>query len=917
MSIDQDIANSAKQLEADVEINHQITHGGDTVEVPTEGGPVPSIRKRLKDIETEWAKTADPLADNLASTVQVTKGYKDDADTSAAEAAEEVPKVQAEGVKQVKTVTDQGAASVEQVKVEGSKQTGLVNSAGASNLNKVNAAGETAKQAASQAQAIANKFGDVDGAVTAATHQANRATAEADRAKEAATGVVTETGDKIKEIQAAGSAEVGKVNSAGAGQVTSIEKTGTEQLQAVSTVGNNKKQEITTTADGKIADINALIGGAEAIVDQAQTAANEAKEAEANATAIVHNDEGSVTPKAGAYPVADSNGHLDVNRTPLLAAMYPYSGVIGSINKGDLFTFYTDQDSTWANDLVIKARQFNINGRFVDKAQEIITLPKAESTAERAIAFDDIFLDWNGTVQTYRSITPHRTTTGYDRDAIATEHGYSKIQTGLYKTGETYALLLGRVARRNQGGYHPVYNLEGSCPYVSTSGRGCQWWNPDLDLPAQPKNQEQCFYFRRTDGVQVSNSGKIGGVGWQIPRPDKKPYDAIFADDFTPLYYSAKNVVDRQALLFDSFNRAVTGETFSSSEVNNSLVYECSILNSSGYPVFLNSNNLYRDKHFPKSCLKVVNLRTGTSWENMDFYFVSSGTETYIRHDLSDDIQIGDQIYIKLTPEVQEGVTNNLSTRPQFLMVDIIGSLDAMPEEWKTNGIPGNWLSVGEEGESLIPDGTSKNFKLSRKCLECHQVLKTVDKGVNWSNVTSSWKSNLEGNFNSQTDSATADTVYMVFYRTSANPFELADDQLMLLYSATVLATQLTPQHTSIGTNLIGKVLTGQGGGDVHQMQMDNSPFTFWGEYYQGNWHSQIQIAIRNSPTIKVYGGLDSDMNLRMFYKEIKNNGTQWGDDNKFNVVNKQSTVTDLNGETVIVGQKRLELPYQFDGVQY
>ena len=62
-------------------------------------------------------------------------------------------------------------------------------------------------------------------------------------------------------------------------------------------------------------------------------------------------------------------------------------------------------------------------------------------------------------------------------------------------------------------------------------------------------------------------------------------------------------------------------------------------------------------------------------------------------------------------------------------MCDIIGSLDAMPPEWKTEGLPGNWLATDEDGNSLIPDGTDKNFKLSRKCLECYQVLRTDDNG--------------------------------------------------------------------------------------------------------------------------------------------------------------------------------------------
>ena len=91
MSIDQDIVNNARQLATDVKINHDITNGDENTEVATEGGLVPSIRKRLKDIESEWAKTADPLADDLASTVQLTKDYKNDAANSAVLVTETLP----------------------------------------------------------------------------------------------------------------------------------------------------------------------------------------------------------------------------------------------------------------------------------------------------------------------------------------------------------------------------------------------------------------------------------------------------------------------------------------------------------------------------------------------------------------------------------------------------------------------------------------------------------------------------------------------------------------------------------------------------------------------------------------------------------------------------------------------------------
>lgn len=38
--------------------------------------------------------------------------------------------------------------------------------------------------------------------------------------------------------------------------------------------------------------------------------------------------------------------------------------------------------------------------------------------------------------------------------------------------------------------------------------------------------------------------------------------------------------------------------------------------------------------------------------------------------------------------------------------------------------------------------------------------------------------------------------------------------------------------------------------------------------------------------------------------------GDSWGDDSKFNIVDNVSTTTDTNGATVLIGQKRIELPY-------
>lgn len=50
---------------------------------------------------------------------------------------------------------------------------------------------------------------------------------------------------------------------------------------------------------------------------------------------------------------------------------------------------------------------------------------------------------------------------------------------------------------------------------------------------------------------------------------------------------------------------------------------------------------------------------------------------------------------------------------------------------------------------------------------------------------------------------------------------------------------------------------------------------------------------------------------LQLVFKEMKHNGTTWGDhDNTFNIVNNVSTTTDGNGQTILIGQKYAELPY-------
>ena len=134
MSVDQRIEAATDQLEVDVGLNHQITHGDNTTIVQTEGGPVSSISKQLTDIETEWAKTADPLAEDLASAVQLTESYRTEAGQSAATAEAELGKVQAEGAAQLQAVNTAGNTQLQAVNSAGSSQLSEINSRGAEQI---------------------------------------------------------------------------------------------------------------------------------------------------------------------------------------------------------------------------------------------------------------------------------------------------------------------------------------------------------------------------------------------------------------------------------------------------------------------------------------------------------------------------------------------------------------------------------------------------------------------------------------------------------------------------------------------------------------------------------------------------------------------------------------------------------------
>ena len=75
------------------------------------------------------------------------------------------------------------------------------------------------------------------------------------------------------------------------------------------------------------------VSDAQAAASQTENLKTQLETVRDQTVALSTSNEGSVTPAANRYPISDANGHIDSGWTPMLAAMYTHSGVIGSVDK--------------------------------------------------------------------------------------------------------------------------------------------------------------------------------------------------------------------------------------------------------------------------------------------------------------------------------------------------------------------------------------------------------------------------------------------------------------------------------------------------------------------------------------------------------------------------------------------------------
>ena len=320
-------------------------------------------------------------------------------------------------------------------------------------------------------------------------------------------------------------------------------------------------------------------------------------------------------------------------------------------------------------------------------------------------------------------------------------------------------------------------------------------------------------------------------------------------------------------------------------------------------------------------------MNDGTKYKSGDVVYIYDLTASAVKgrfvvKTISSNTLTVDTTFAKLANSYMISGASSTRTKSNTLLVcDVIGNPSNYPSVWKTNETTFTTLHTAEDGTSLLPDGTLDTFKLSRKAnatpLLC---LRSTDSGVTWTSFTPTFSTTT--NAITLTDEPSANLV-MVYYQTHTSMAVPVVNSEVLEYGKVLGTNGLANAH--LVSTLIGKVSTAntspylQMGYDINAYRIDTSTIKWSTTATEIPVHSALTLAGGASgiATVKVFPYLtrtNGKAYLNLVFKEMKHNGTSWGDDSKFNIIGNVSTTTDNNAQTVLIGQKTVELPYFIAG---
>lgn len=258
---------------------------------------------------------------------------------------------------------------------------------------------------------------------------------------------------------------------------------------------------------------------------------------------------------------------------------------------------------------------------------------------------------------------------------------------------------------------------------------------------------------------------------------------------------------------------------------------------------------------------------------------------------------------------------DKVSVGGSFMQTDVIGNpANILATPALANGWQGSWIPI-------IHDGLNNVYKFSRKCLSSSVgYVYSGSSGANWGSSTGAV--NISSNSNNILWSVNDVALYQ--YQAFAKQTENAVNGEVYGKESgigrIVASSSSSPDYSVLlGESLCGVIGKNDGIAQAGLFTVNCINIDQFGKISSKAWNTEnahipltLATPTNNSPAFKALNynvNTNQQAFIQYAYAELKHNGTNWGDDGKVTIVDNQSTKTDLNGNTVLVGTAKLKEP--------